>query len=295
MAKNWVHGIHTKQTENTWKWKWKCKLDQCAHENNTYPGIRKHISTKHKEHCIPPHHRQIECPFCFHKYANLEPMLLHLDIRENNDERKRRKPCTCPLKPNKLNHSQTWQHLLRVNQSERQTTILDIPNLDIQTDTDEETSEEDETPRQHIKKNKKTENRTSKQKQEQRQLETMRTMQQEKEEHLQTLENIHQILQQYDKTPDYIRREISESPDIPEKLEKYNTKRTMELLQQTQQVEQMVDLVWCCNIQKCYRIYKEQEQCSHTSQPCTPRIYHTGATTRHTHVHTVNKTTQQYI
>jgi len=106
-------------------------------------------------------------------------------------------------------------------------------------------------------KNKKQKEEFQKQQQEQQQLETMQKMQQGKEEHIQWLEGVRKILQQYDKTPDYIRREIFEPPYMPEKLKKYETERTMGLLQQIQHVEQMVDLVWSCAIQKCYRIYRQ--------------------------------------
>jgi len=112
--------------------------------------------------------------------------------------------------------------------------------------------------RDNMSKNKKRKEELQKQQQEQqRQLETMQKMQQGKEEHLQWLEGIRRILQQYDNTPGYIRRGIFELPNMPEKLKKYATERTMELLQQIQHVEQMVDLVWSCAIEKCYLIYRQ--------------------------------------
>jgi len=172
------------------------------------------------------------------------------------EKRKQWKPCTCPLKPAKLAYAQTWKHLLRVYQYERQAAILDIPNLDVQTDTDEETSEEDETPRQHVKKQKQ-QTELQKQQREQRQLETIQKTQQEKDEHLQMLESIHKTLQQYDKTPGYIRREISESQDMPEKLKKIRDRKnhgttTTNTTSRTNGRPGME-----LRHTKCYRTYKE--------------------------------------
>ena len=55
-------------------------------------------------------------PFCNKQYANLEPMLMRLELKEGQEKRK---PITCPLKPKQMADRQTWTLLLQHNQTYR--------------------------------------------------------------------------------------------------------------------------------------------------------------------------------
>jgi len=101
-----------------------------------------------------------------------------------------------------------------VRRAKRNTTILDIPKLNTNTDVEDTTGDEEVTRRQNIdraegrqkpKQQKDLEERHKQQLQEQ--------TQKEHDEHIQRLENIREIYRTYEgNIPEYIRREISTSP-----------------------------------------------------------------------------------
>ena len=115
------------------------------------------MAIKHKRHCIPSHGAEIEFPFCYKKYQNLDPILLHLEIRKMKKKGKW-KPCECPLKPQHLTHGQTWQHLLRIYQNPIRKKLQD-KIYDIRKETETEKKKKQAMTKKHPEKTEKKKTR----------------------------------------------------------------------------------------------------------------------------------------
>ena len=109
-------------------------------QRKTIPTIRERLLLQHKQHMIPAHNVGVAFPFCYQRYASLEPMLLQLELRSNTIERK--------IEPLQLTHANMETPTKNLAQSSKNK-IQDIYLPLGEADREETTSDEEETPRQN--------------------------------------------------------------------------------------------------------------------------------------------------
>jgi len=95
--------------------KWKCQIPNCTKKATKQGAIVQHISKQHQQNILASNQGEI-CPFCNKRYTNLEPMIIHLELKTGA---KKWQPCQCPLKHTKLEDKQTWRIIYQINKNRK--------------------------------------------------------------------------------------------------------------------------------------------------------------------------------
>lgn len=91
--------------------KWKCQIQGCEGKPKNERAIGHHVSKQHPGHTLFSN-QETTCPFCNKKYANLETMLTHLQLKIGKKEWQ---ACECPLRAKQITDEQIWKLLTQVN------------------------------------------------------------------------------------------------------------------------------------------------------------------------------------